>query len=118
MGGNVGGSEKPVRHAPISILPLLTSCSLAFPYAQAPQAQYKSCVSVGEEEAKIAEVEEADGGTRYELRGVPESGKARLEALFQVGCLFYLLSDSQLLLKLHGSKVSGKRQMVASDALT
>lgn len=37
----------------------------------------------GGEEAEIAKVEEPGGGTRYELRGVPESGKARLEALFQ-----------------------------------
>ena len=36
-------------------------------------------------EAEIAEVQGPDGDTHYELRGVPESGKARLEALFQVG---------------------------------
>lgn len=36
------------------------------------------------EEAVIAKVEEPGSGTHYELRGVPESGKARLEALFQV----------------------------------
>lgn len=44
----------------------------------------KRCIFSGEE-AEIAKVEEPGGGTRYELRGVPESGKARLEALFQVG---------------------------------
>ena len=41
---------------------------------------------VGIGTAEIAKVEGADGDTQYELRGVPESGRARLRALFTV-CL-------------------------------
>ena len=55
----------------------------------APHAQLEDSGCPEEAEAEITKVEEPGGGTHYELRGVPESGKARLEALFQVGRLRY-----------------------------